>query len=87
VVRGVVRDVVRTATKTGVEPEAAAALGTALGTAPVPALGTALLPAIDLEVSRGDCVFWSPLMASLITPDDLSGVLPRQVMMTSIDCD
>jgi ABC-type multidrug transport system ATPase subunit len=72
VVRGVVRDVVRTATKTGVEPEAAAALGTALGTAPVPALGTALLPAIDLEVSRGDCVFWSPLMASLTTSDDLS---------------
>jgi ABC-type glutathione transport system ATPase component len=84
VVRGVVRDVVRTATKTGVEPEAAAALGTAQL---VPALGTALLPAIDLEVSRGDCVFWSPLMASLTTSDDLSGVLPRQVMMTSIDCD
>jgi len=81
---GVVRGVVRTATKTVVEQEAAAALGTAQL---VPALGTALLPAIDLEVSRGECVFWSPLMASLITPDDLSGVLPRQVMMTSIDCD
>jgi len=92
VVRDVVRDVVRTATKTVVEQEAAAALGPALGTALgtaqlVPALGTALLPAIDLEVSRGDCVFWSPLMASLTTSDDLSGVLPRQVMMTSIDCD
>ena len=44
--------VVRLATTTGVEQEA---LGTAHR---VSALGTALLPAIDLEVSRGDDVFW-----------------------------